>query len=387
MKTPTLLLHALRDRFRLSVPVTNVATKYGFAFLVHPRDRRDVSKKYPFMRYLPSWCIDLFTRHLWPVVLSEVTGLRSLKTGEPVCGWVITIPLTAEQMTHDRELALARIREAGLLAQNMGAKIIGLGGLTSSFSKGGLDLTEHLKVGVTTGHAYTAHTVTSYMFAVEREFALDKAKIVVAIVGASGSIGSTCAKLLARAGYRHFILIDLERKHVHFPELMQEMIALEPKAVITTSSLVSAIRTADFIVAATNAPEEIITSKDLKPGAIIFDDAQPSDVAAEVLDNDAVLALEAGVISTPSVHSHFNFGLKAKTDNFCCMGEVLILAAEGWREHYVINRASLDAVDRIVELNRQLGFTISTFQNRKEIIPQTKRDRVKLLAQQNQRGL
>src|SRR3989344_7319784 len=157
------MLAAIRDLYRLFVPITNVKNHYGFAFLVHPRNRFDVTRKYPIVRIFPKTLVDLFTRLLWPVVLSKIEGLTDAKTGAPVHGWIISVPLTAQQMTEDRTLALKRIRQSGRLAQNMGAKIIGLGALTSSFSRGGLDLVEHLDVGVTTGHSYTSYTITNYV--------------------------------------------------------------------------------------------------------------------------------------------------------------------------------------------------------------------------------
>ena len=43
------------------------------------------------------------------------------------------------------------------------------------------------------------------------------------------------------------------------------------------------IKEAEFIITATNAPEAVVTSEDLKSGAVIIDDAQPSDVSPEDL--------------------------------------------------------------------------------------------------------
>ena len=258
---------------------------------------------------------------------------------------------------------------------------MGLGALTSSFTKGGIALLDDIGIGITTGHSNTASTVTNYVFAVERLFSVPRDKVVVAVVGAAGSIGSTCAKILDRAGYKNFILLDLERKLDRCTELMTVLHAFQPDACITLTGDPSLMQTADFIIAATNAPEVVITNERLKPGAVVFDDAQPSDVAAEVLDRDDVLALEAGVISTPGISSNFNFGLKSRTETFCCLGEVLVLASTGWKDNFVINRATLESVDKIAALSDQLGLTLGQFQNRKEIIPKEKIERVRAIVQ------
>ena len=110
----------------------------------------------------------------------------------------------------------------------------------------------------------------------------------------------------------------------------------------------------------------------LKSGAMIVDDAQPSDVHPEVFDREDVLAIEAGVVHTPDIDNHFNFGLKDKYDNFCCMCEVMILAANEWHANFVINRAQLEDIDKIVQLSKGLNFRLADYQNFKETISEKK---------------
>jgi predicted amino acid dehydrogenase len=212
---------------------------------------------------------------------------------------------------------------------------------------------------------------------------LDKKKAWVGIVGAAGSIGSTSAKLLAREGFGQLLLIDVERKHVHFTELVAEIKKLNPAVTVELSHQVRDIKKCDIIVAATNAPEALIRSEDLKGGAIIVDDAQPSDVHPDVFARKDVLVTEAGVTHTPGITNNFNFGLKDRQDNFCCLAEVFILAANEWDEHYVINRATLDLVDEIGALGKKLNFRIGKFQNFRESISDEKLAYVKDVIKQN----
>jgi len=370
--------HAIRDLFVRILPYKK-AKPYGFAFLVHPRDIADVSRKYPIFRYFPEAFTSAFTRMFWPVVLSEVTGLKSESDGRDIPGWVITIPLTPHQMIENRQLAVKRIIQAAKLAHKMGTRIVGLGALTSSISKGGLDLIGKVSVNITTGHAYTAYNVTRYLFELAEKFKLDKKKVLVAIVGASGSVGSMSAKLLAREGYNNILLIDLPRKTHHFEEITAEMKKLNLDVKVGTSHQIRSIKNADLIIAATNAPEALIREDDLKPGAIIVDDAQPSDVSPEVLDRDDVLAIEAGVVHTPGIKNNFNFELKEREDNFCCMAELLLLAHKEWGENYVINRATLEHVDEMSKEGIKLGFRPSKLQNFKELISNAKIEHIKYI--------
>jgi predicted amino acid dehydrogenase len=376
MKTIQLIIDALSDLLIHFFPTSK--REYGFAFIVHPRDMKDVYRKYPFLRNLPERLIEKILSYYWPITVSKITGLKSLDDKKQIDGYVISIPLTAKKIMENRGLALKKTRQAIKLASKKGAKIVGLGGLTSSISKGGIDLVDNPhKISITTGHAYTAYNVTENLRSLSGIFFREINNIQIAIVGAAGSVGSTSAKLLARDGFKKILLVDLERKKGHFTSLINDLKQINPHIEITTSHQIRDISGSDFIITATNAPEAIIRADDVKSGAIIIDDAQPSDVSPETLLRPDVLVVEAGVVSTPGIHSNFNFNLKNRDDNFCCLAEVLILAANKWGEHYVINRASLDLVDKIVGMSSGMGFKLGQFQNFNEVITSSKMKNIK----------
>lgn len=382
MKIFKLFYGALRDLIIRYLPNFR-KNKYCFAFLVHPRNTADIYRKYPFFKYFPDKFTDWAFRHFWPVVLSEVEGVISIKSGKNIRGFILTVPLTAKQMLEDRDFAVKRIIETVKLAEKLGAKIVGLGALISSLTKGGLDLVGKVKPNITTGHALTTHTVTSNLFKFVDLFKLDKNKVLVAIVGATGSIGSSSLKVLARAGYDNFLLVDIERKAHFFDNLVAYLKKINPDVKVKTSSHIRDIKEADFIITATNAPEAVVTSDDLKSGAVIIDDAQPSDVSPEVFDRDDVIAVEGGLVHTPDIKNHFNFSLKDKYDNFSCMGEIMALAAHEHNKNYVIDRPSLEHIDEISSMACEMGIGLSKFQNSKEVISQEKLDRVDNIIKSN----
>ena len=368
-------IYLLRGRFIRKQPNT-----YAFAFLVHSRGYRDIYRKYPILKFVPKGLVIFFMNRLWPITLSRVTGVHSLKDKTKVRGYVLGITMTAEYMMSHREEALRKIRQALYLARGKGAKIVGLGGLTSSLSGGGIALLD-IDVSITTGHAYTAYNVTQNLFKLTNIFNLDKSKIKVAVVGAAGSVGSLSSLILARAGYKNMLLIDLGRKSRNLDELESEIKKICLDVVVDKSNNVNDIRGYDFVVTATNTPEALVTTDKVSSGMIIIDDAQPSDIHRDVLKMEDVLVIEAGVVHTPGIHSNFNYGLKSKTDNFCCMAELLILASHQWEDHYVVNRATLENVDIISEMGKELGFEVAAFQNFQESIKDSKIEHMKILFQ------
>ncbi len=356
-------------------------TNYSFAFLVHSRGYRDILRKYPFFKFIPKSVGLWIMENLWPITLSRVTGLKNTKDGSEVKGYVLGITMTAQQMMQNRPKALKKIRQALHLARGKGVALVGLGGLTSSLSGGGHELLDIKGINITTGHAYTAYNVCETLFKVVCEFDVPKEKLTIAVVGAAGSVGALCVEILARAGYRHLILIDLERKHTYIQEYLATLKVVNPSVVFKITSEISSVTGADMVITATNAPEALITPELVHDGMVIVDDAQPSDIHPDVLKIENVLVLEAGVVHTPGVHSNFNYGLKNRTDNFCCMAELLILASHSWNNHYVVRRASLAHVDEISQWGKGLDFKVAAFQNFQESITHEKFEKVKTVFQ------
>lgn len=372
MKTLLAFTHALRDLILLKLPIKRVTSKYTFAFLVHSRNLTDVHRKYPITRVLPTRMLNWLILRAWPVVVSQVDGLKDLTSGESIHGLVIGLPMTASQMMANKSLALKKVIDAVHLSEKFGVKIIGLGAYTSSLSAGGLHLIDKVKASLTTGHAYTAHTVREYVLHCLKLFNLDRKSINVSIVGAGGSIGSTVAKLLAADGFTKLQLIDLEHRTDKINELEIDIHLLHPTVVISKFSSISSVINSEIVVTATNAAQALIYSRDLMEGAIVIDDAQPPDVAEDVMERDDILVVAAGTVHTPNIETHFNFGLKDKHDNFCCLCEVMILSSHSHNGHYVLSRPSLEQVKGMAKMGKRLGFKLARLQNFKEIISNAK---------------
>lgn len=368
-----LINHTARDLVDLLLPQPGFRDVYRFAFLVHPRDERDMIRRFPFLEKTPPWFKRAIQRHFWPVTVSKVTGLTS-EGGEEVSGYVISIPMTAAEMLKDRPRAKKHIRRAMRLARNKGAKIVGLGALTSSLSRGGLDLVDIPGVSVTTGHAYTGYTVTEALLSQLKRASVPYTTdaCTIAIVGAAGSVGSISAEILAAKGVQKLLLIDIERKLDAVHELREKLTSRHPDLTVECTQDMSSLKEATGVITATNAPDALVRGSHIAPGTIIVDDAQPSDISEELHDRDDVLVLEAGAVHTPGISTNFNMGLAGKYDNFCCLAEVLILASRRHEHNFVINRATLEDVEHIQEGGKNLGFTLAQAQNEHGLVSDEK---------------
>jgi len=369
MKTIFLLGTAALDLFAVALPQTKKLK--GFAFLVHPRDVSDVYRKYPFFRMFSENISKKILRLFWPIVLSKITGVKNQTTGESISGWVISIPITADQMMHDRELAQRFIIRAAKLAQRKGAKIIGLGALTASLTRGGLDIQPHIDAGVTTGRLYTSKIITDTTEIAVEKLGMNKNDIQVAIVGAAGSIGTACAQILAKMGYKDILLVDLMSADNGAKELRERIINISEDIKVGISNEISSIKGSDIIIAVTNKPDALIKSEHLKPGAVVVDDAQPSDVDPKIVeDRKDVLILEGGVAHADGIDPHFNFGLKHKEDIFSCLAETIILSSTGHSGDFQVGRVldlDFDTFNKLTANSEKLGFRVGDFQNFKKV--------------------
>lgn len=380
MKFLSLVFRVMDDLAR-RVILPSLKVKDKFAFIVHPRNTYDAANKFFFLKLLPRPVANFFLRHLWPITATKIEGLKSLETGKNIGGWILGVPLTPKQMTENRALAKKRILQAVKLAEKKGARIVGLGGLTGSLTEGGTYiLNNNKKINITTGRSYTAHTVTENFLKLAKYFDINLANGNFAIVGGGGSIGLACAEILVRAGVNNLLLIDLVGRKENMGKIIKQLKQDDRDNLlnITFSHQIHDIINSDIIIAATNAPEAVIKSEDLKPGAIVIDDAQPSDVDKEVIkDRDDVLVVEGGVIRADNIKYRMNMGLAGRNDIFSCLAEVLAIAAHGKTGHYTVGWLDLKLIDEISKLGVALGFKLAPFQNKYGYIAEEKMQKIR----------
>jgi predicted amino acid dehydrogenase len=332
-----------------------------FAFIIHPMDKSDVARKYKIASFLPESAVEWIVKRMEPKYVSHVTGVRS-KTGAELEGWFVGCPLTARQMLAlDEGYVLDKITATAKLAQELGAGIVGLGAFTSVVGDAGLTVKAGVDIAVTSGNSYTVATAVEGLF---KAGALMNAPAdsVGAVVGAGGSIGKVCARLMARR-LPKLILIDKN------PDAVTDVVSdlkQQGKCEVEVATEVStALPQADLVIAVSSAAKAIVQAKDLKRGSVVCDVARPRDVSRRVVEerND-VLVIEGGMIAVPGEPDFgFNFGFPPGTA-YACMSETMICALEGTYESYTLGRdLAIEQVERIARLAEKHGFELAGFRS------------------------
>lgn len=354
-----------------------------FAFIIHPIELADIYRKFPLMSKLPDNFVERVFKFVPPVKISKIEGVRSIE-GPEVEGYFIACPLTTNQLlTLPEEVSLKKIIASVKTAEQLGAQIVGLGAMTSVVGDAGVTVAKNSNIPVTTGNTYTVASAIEGTLEAAALMDIDITSANVVILGATGSIGSVAARMLAK---RCKYLTLLARSKDKLTQLARRILYESGIAVQVSDDSRNVLRKADIIISVTSASDAVIQPEDLKPGAVVCDVARPRDVSFQVQEaRQDVLVVEGGVIKVPGpVNFNFNFGFPPGLA-YACMAETIILALEGRFESFSLGRdLSMEKVEEITALAKKHGFKLSGLRSFEraitpEIIREVKRARSKKL--------
>jgi len=230
---------------------------------------------------------------------------------------------------------------------------------------GGITIRKRSPISVTTGNSYTVATAIQGTLKACSLLDMDVSQSTLAVVGATGSIGRTCAKILSRS-FARTILIGRD----------QDRTALVAAEIPGSEASVDLrdISSADAVVTVTSAGKELIVPEFLKPGAVVCDVARPRDVSKRVAkERKDVLVIEGGIIKVPGdVNFNFDFGFPGNTA-YACMSETIMLALEGDPSLFDFTLGkdvSVSQVEQISALADKHGFSLADFRAFEEVVDQ-----------------
>ena len=328
-----------------------------FAFVIHPIHPRDLARKYPVAKFLPDYLIERLLTKKGPEKVSDIKGVCSV-TGAKTEGIFIGLPLTPAMMIDKTPLELVydRLVQCAQIAEQEGCEIIGLGAFTAVVGDGGKTLDQRTPLAVTTGNSYTVTTAIEGALKAARMLDIEPANATLGVVGATGSIGKTCARVMAPQ-FAQSVLVgrDLPRTEDVAKDL--------PNTTATTDF--TKLREADVVVTVTSADTAVIFPEHLKQGSVICDVSRPRDVSTRVAqDRPDVLVIEGGVVEVPGpVDFGFDFGFPPKCA-YACMSETMLLALEGRKESYTLGKdVSVEQVEEMGRLAKKHGFKLAGFRS------------------------
>ena len=247
-------------------------TRTSFTFLVHPRTRtgEDLARVWRPLGRVPEKVYDTALRRL---PLPPVT-IAAVEVGGEQVGHVVLVPFGARHLLEAPAEGRARVARAVDRAVALGSGVVGLGALTATVTAGGASLRSRTDIAVTNGNAFTAATVER-----QARDALDRLVPTggrrVAVVGATGSVGTAVTRLLARdGGVDHLVLVS--RTAPRLAGLAAEVGARVPT---TTATDLRAVADADLVILLTASADAVLRAEHLAPGAVVLDATQPRNTS------------------------------------------------------------------------------------------------------------
>lgn len=360
-----------------------------FAFMIHPLSLKQVKnhKYFRYLNWLPDRVIEWITGQLPPIMpISHVKGARSA-TGKELEGWLYALSATPKElMRQNPETNYKKILKCAEHAERIGAKILGLGAFTSVVGDAGITIAERATIPITSGNSYTVASTMEAAKQVCSKMGHDRDDFSCMIIGATGSIGSVCSRLVAYVAKRVHLVAPRPEKLLELQKRIQEEC---PEVLVTISKTSDEhIGDADLVITTTTSRgAKLVDIMKVKPGAVICDVARPLDMKKEDADKRPdVLVIESGELEVPGpVDFGVDIGLPPKTA-YACLSETMILAMEGRYEDYTLGRnLEIEKVKEIYKLGKKHGFKLAAIRSFGRVITDSEIQLIRERAEELQR--
>ena len=337
-----------------------------FCFIVHPLSLEDIERYEPSAKGKGPAIIRKIMEWMPPWAAVHVTGVRT-PDGRETEGWFVSAALFPEQiMEFPREEVYKRITRAIEIGAELGAQVAGLGAFTGVVGDGGVTVAERSPIPVTTGNSLTIAAGIQSLFRGAAEMGVDPSASTAVVVGATGSIGSACVRLIAPR-VKHVVLVARNNTRLaKFHESVQNELSCSSSY---TTEISQAVRQGQLILTATSSTQDVIEPEDLQTGAVVCELSLPHDVSRRVArERPDVLVTEGGNMLVPGnvrfervrePGLDWDTNLPPRTA-LACMSETMVLALENRLESYTLGRGiELEKVVEIEKMAERCGFRLA----------------------------
>ena len=304
-----------------------------------------------------------------PRALAHLT-VASLHDGRERRGAYIDTFITPDDLdAHSLKRMLAKVGAGIACAEREGARIVALGGFTSIVLEGRQPSAAGGEMcpgtALTTGNTLTAALIVK---GVERAASLrgiDLAHATLLIVGATGDIGSACARYLG-ARVRRLLLVARNRERLEREAATLRTTGASVRAVFEPQSLLA---DADLVICAASLPAPAIDLASCQPHAIVCDAGYPKNACmpwrieprAAVFWGGMAQVLGGWRSESKLLDAFYRFPLPYIAHG--CMLEGMLLALEDRYEPFSQGRGRItsERIDLIWEMAHRHGFVLAPF--------------------------
>jgi len=332
-----------------------------FGLIGHSTSFEDAKRKASLLGFdhiadgdLDVWCTA-------PPQLVENVEVKSA-TGISIEGSYIDSCFVPEMLSRFKT-ARRKVLNAMELAQKKGINITALGGFTSIIFEN-FNLLQHKQIRntslewerFTTGNTHTAWVICKQLEINAPRIGIDLKKATVAVIGATGDIGSAvCRWLINKTGISELLMVARQQEPL---ELLQKELDGG-----TVTSLNEALPQADIVVWVASMPKTIeIDTDNLKKPCLMIDGGYPKNLD-EKFQGEDIYVLKGGIVEFFN-DIGWNMMELAEMQNpqremFACFAEAMILEFEKCHTNFSWgrNNISLEKMEFIGAASLKHGFS------------------------------
>lgn len=375
------------DEFNLRPNISEVSASRNparkFAFIAHPLSVSDLFvlpalKPFANVAATVGRQVEILaSKWVPPILYGKISGVKSIATHQEALGDIYLIFYTPRQLLGTSPEKIYEVLEGvAKMASDNGADIIGLGAYTKIVGDGGVTVARNSPIPVTTGNSLSASaTLWAARDACTKMGFLPPLNIGTTlrgrcmIIGATGSIGSACSKILS-AVFQDVILVG--RSAEKLLKIRSEVEELSPECKIhMVTDPAEYARSSDLIVTTTSSyDKKVLDIMTVKPGCVICDVSRPLDITEDdAIKRPDVLVVESGEIELPGEFKiTCDMGVP-DTVVYACLAETALLALEGRLENYTLSK-NIDhtKVMEIYDLARKHGARLAAIRGHNGLI-------------------
>ena len=357
---------------KITKKVFSRRAKYDFAFIVHPLEFQHIINGSFVIRILskiiPMRFLEKALCYLPGYLLGTIENISSSHTQKQTNGLIYCLTIRPKMFKKmDLKFLYRKILKIIDKANARGVKIVGLGAYVKIVGDAGLTINELSPLPVTTGNSLTIGTTLWSL-----EEAIKKMQLITydpaqniyngtaMIIGATGSIGTACSKILSK-NYKKVCLVSTKLENLG--NLEKKIKEISPKCEVvfsTNSNKFAAI--SDVIVIATSAfNQKVIDIEKVKPGCVIADCSAPSNISKEeILKRPDILVMKSGELLLPKDYDVNCYLALPPKLLYACLVETAVLAMENRYEAFTKGRAiDFDKINEITEISKKHGVRLA----------------------------
>jgi len=242
-------------------------------------------------------------------------------------GMMIMVPFLPEMKDIRFGEVLKKVEDAIAMAADAGCSVAALGAFTSIVIQGREDDFERkYTIKLTSGNTLTAALIIQSIEDITEKFNMDLKEQALAIIGASGDIGSGCMSWFGDKVKKMYLTARGVSSLQTIVDKYSDTIKCEYEI---SNDNETAVKNATIVLFTTSAYTTLFSIDDFNPGTVVCDASAPLNVTAPKTLRPDVFLYHGGIAALPfTIDPGFDIGLASTSNLYGCMTEGICMSLD-----------------------------------------------------------